>query len=79
MTNLGRFAYRNDTLKPNISGHLVLTSVSSLTGEPDFQHIRRATGVNPFLFQFPQSRLPSGLITLALLDAWVLLLTPCVR
>ena len=79
MANPGRFAYRNDTLKPNISERLVLTSVSSLTGEPDFQHVRRATGVAPFLFQFPQSRLPLGLITSALLDAWILLLTPCVR
>ena len=77
--NLGTFAYRSDILKPNISERLIATSASSLTGEPNLQHVRRSTGIAPLLFQFPKGRLPFGFVTAALFDVRAFFLTPCTR
>jgi len=76
---LGTFAYRSDILKPNISERLITTSVNSLTGEPDLQHVRRSIGIAPLLLQVPKAFLPLGLTPAALFDAWAFLLAPCIR
>ena len=64
----GTVAYRSDILKPSISWRPVPALVSSLTGEPDLQYLRRGMGIAPLLFQFQKSWLSFGSVVPVLLD-----------
>ena len=79
LVNPGKFAYRSDILKPNIGERLIPTFVSSLTSEPNLEHVRWSMGIAPLLFQIPKSLFTFRFITMALLDAWTFFFTPCVR